>query len=72
MIKRPADHGLHVAYQLHLFILKSYMPQPYFPRHRYELFFVPFYRHYNLIALVPTRLPISTSSFWSRSLTRRM
>ena len=69
MIKGLVDHDLHVAYQLHLFILKSYMPQPHPPCHRYELFFVPPYRRYNLIALVPTRLLISTSSIWSRSST---
>ena len=67
MIKEPADHGLHVANDLHPFVLKSYMPQPHLPRHRYELFFIPPYHRYNLIALVPTRLPISTSFFWSRS-----
>ena len=63
MIKRPADHGLHVAYQLHPFILKSYMPWLHLPRHRYELFFVLPHCRYNLISLVLTRLHISTSFF---------
>ena len=58
--------------QLHLFILKSYMPQPHLPHHRYELFFVSLYRRYNLISLIPTWLSISTSFFWSRSPTRCM
>ena len=48
------------------------MPQPHLPRHRYELFFVSPHRRYNLISLVPTWPSISTSSFWSRSPTRRM
>ena len=39
MIKESVDHGLHVTYQLHPFVLKSYMPQPHLPRHRYKLFF---------------------------------
>ena len=72
MIKGPADHGLHVTYQLHLFVLKSYIPQPHLPRYRYELFFVPPYCCYNLIPLVLTRPSISTSFLWSRSSTRRM
>ena len=72
MIKGRADYGLHMAYQLHPFVLKSYMPQPYLPCHHYELFFVPPYCCYNLIAIIPSRLLISISSFWSRSLTRRM
>ena len=72
MIEGPADHGLHVTYQLHLFVLKSYMPRLHLPCHRYELFFVPPHRRYDLISLVPTRLHISTSSFWNRSPTRRM
>ena len=54
MIEGPADHGLYVTYQLHPFVLKSYMPQPHLPRHRYELFFVLPYRCYNLIS--PYRL----------------
>ena len=58
--------------QLYLFILKSYMPQPHLLCHRYELFFVSSHCYYNLISLVPTRLSISTSFFWSRSPTRRM
>ena len=72
MIKGLADHGLHMAYQLHLFVLKSYMSQLHLPCHRYKLFFVLPYCYYNLITLVPTRLTISTSSFWSRSPMRRM
>ena len=72
MIKGPADHGLHVTYQLHPFVLKSYMPRLHLPRHRYELFFVPPHRRYDLISLVPTRLHISTSSFWNRSPTCRI
>ena len=72
MIKGPANYGLHVTYQLHFFFLKSYMPQSHLPCHRYELFFVPPYHRYNLISLVPTRPSVSTSSFWSRSPTRRM
>ena len=72
MIKGPVAHGLHVTYQLHSFVLKSYMPQPHLLRHRYELFFVSPPRRYNLISLVPTRPSISTSSFWSRSPTRHM
>ena len=72
MIEGPADHGLHMTYQLHPFVLKSYMPRLYLSYHRYELFFVSPHRRYNLISLVPTRLSISTSSFWSRSLMCRM
>ena len=40
-----------MTYQLHLFILKSYMPQPHLPHHRYELFFISPYCRYNLIFL---------------------
>ena len=40
MIEGLADHELHVTYQLHPFVLKSYMPRFHLPRHRYELFFV--------------------------------
>ena len=58
--------------QLHLFILNSYMPQLHLLWHRYELFFVLPHRCYNLISIVPTWLSISTSFFWSRSLTRHM
>ena len=72
MIKGPADHGLHVTYQLNLFVLKSYMPQSHLPCHHYELFFVLPHRRYNLISPVPTWLSISTSSFWSKSPTRCM
>ena len=72
MIEGPADHGLHVTYQLHPFVLKSYMPRLHLPRHRYELFFVSPHRRYNLISFIPTQLYISTSSFWNRSPTRRM
>ena len=72
MIKRPADHGLHVTYQLHSFILKSYLPQPNLPHYRYELFFVLPYCRYNLILFVKTRLLINTSFFWSKSLMYRM
>ena len=53
--------------QLHLFILKSYMPRLHFPRHRYELFFVSPHCCYNLISLVSIWLSISTSSFWNKS-----
>ena len=67
MIEGPVDHGLHVTYQLPLFVLKSYMPQPYLHHPRYEFFFVLLYRRYNFISPVPTWLPISTSFFWSRS-----
>ena len=72
MIEGPIDNGLHVTYQLHPFILKSYMPRLHLPRHRYELFFVSPHCRYNLISLVPTWLHISTSSFWNRSPTHRM
>ena len=72
MIEGLADHGLHVTYQLHLFVLKSYMLQPHLPCNHYELFFIPSYYCYNLIPLIPTRLPINNSSFWSKSLMRRM
>ena len=67
MIKGHEDHRLHVTYQLHPFVLKSYMPQTHLPRHHYKLFFVLPYHRYNLISLVLTRPPIRTSSFWSRS-----
>ena len=40
IIKGLADHGLHVTYQLHFFVLKSYMPWPHLRRHRYKLSFV--------------------------------
>ena len=56
--------SLHVTCQLHLFILKSYMPWSHLPCHRYELFFVLPHRRYKLISPVPTRLSISTSSLW--------
>ena len=72
MIEGPVDHGLHVTYQLYPFVLKFYMPRLYLPCHRYELFFISPYCHYNLISLVPTRLHISTNSFWNRSSTRRI
>ena len=55
--------NLHVTGQLHLSLLH---------RPRYELFFKSSYCYYNLISLVLTRPPISTSSFWSRSSMRRM
>ena len=48
------------------------MPQSHFSRHRYELFFIPSHRRYDLISLVQTWLHISTSSFWNRSPTCRM
>ena len=72
MINGSVDYGLQVTYQLHLFVLKSYIPQPYLPCQRYELFFVLPYHCYNLIALVSTRPSISTSSCWSRCPTRHM
>ena len=72
MIEGPADHGLHVTYQLHLFVLKSHMSWLHLHRHRYKLFFVPSYYRYNLIPLVLTWLHISTSFFWNRSPMRRM
>ena len=72
MIKGPADHKLHITYQLYLFVLKSYIPWLHLSCHRYELFFVPPHHCYNLISLVPTWLHISTSSFWNRSPTRHM
>ena len=59
-------------YQLHPFVLKSYMPRLHPPRHHYELFFVSPYCRYNLIFLVSTWLSISTSFFWSRSPMRRI
>ena len=46
MIKEPADPGFHVTYQLHHFILKSYMPQSYLFRYCYEFFFIPHYCRY--------------------------
>ena len=70
MIKGLVDNGLHVTYELYPFVLKSYMSQSHLPCHDYELFFVPPYCHYNLISLVLTWPPVSTSSFWSRSPTR--
>ena len=48
------------------------MPQTHLPRHRYKLFFISPHRRYNLISLISTQPSISTSSFWSRSLTRCM
>ena len=73
MIKKLVDYGLHMTYQLHFFILKSYISQPHLYRLRYELFFsILFYYCYNLISLVPTWPPISTSFFWSRSSTWRI
>ena len=61
-----------MTYQLHLFIIKSYMPQPHLSRHCYELFFVLPHYYCNLISLVPTWLSINTNSFWSRNSTYRM
>ena len=58
--------------QLYPFILKSYIPQPYLPCHRYKLFFISPHYYYNLTSLVSTWLFISTSFFWSSSLTRHM
>ena len=72
MIEGPTDHGLHMTYQLHPFVLKSYMPRIHLPHHRYELFFVLPDCCYNLTSLVSTRLHINTSSFWNRSPKRRM
>ena len=72
MIKGPADHGLHMPYQLHLFVLKSYMPQSRLFYHCYKLFFVSLHRRYDLISLVPTRLHISTSFFWNKNPTHCM
>ena len=63
MIKGAVDHRLHMPYQLHLFVPKSYMPQTHLPCQRYELFFVSPYYRYNLIPLVLTWQPIKTSSF---------
>ena len=73
MIKRPANHRLHVTYQLYSFVLKSYMSQPH-PHHPcYELFFfTPSHHRYNLIFLVLTWPLISTSSLWSKSSTHRI
>ena len=39
---------------------------------RYEFFFIPSHHRYNFISLISTWPSISTSSFWSRSLTHRM
>ena len=49
--------GLYVTGWFHLSLLH---------RLRYELFFKSSHCHYNLISLVPTWQPISTSFFWSR------
>ena len=58
IIPRLVDHGLHID------ILT---PQYHFLCHRYEFFFVPPHRCYDLIFLILTWLHISTSSFWNRS-----
>ena len=68
IIKRLADYGLYVTYQLHLFVLKSYMPQSHLLCQCYKLFFVLPYYCYNLIPFITTRLPISSKFFWSKSL----
>ena len=74
MIMRPVDHGLHMI------LSRELNRQPTrnlstlsFNLHRlcYELFFTPSHHCYNLISLVPTWPPISTSFFWSRSSTCR-
>ena len=73
MITGPIDYGLHVVLsrQFHLWPTRGLSTSSFIlHRLRYELFFTPSHRCYNLISLVPTWPPISTSSFWSRSPTR--
>ena len=73
IITRFVDHELYMV------LLRELNPQPirdlstlsFNPqRLRYELFFTLSHCCYNLISLIPTWPPISTSSFWSKSLTR--
>ena len=72
MIKGSADYGYYITYQLHSFVLKSYMPQSHFFRHRYKFFFLPLHHYYDLISLVATRLQISITSSRSWSLMHYM
>ena len=71
MITGPVSHGLYVILPHNIIHDLSTYPSL-FHHLCYKLFFTPLHRHYNLISLVPTRPPINTSFFWSRSLTRRM
>ena len=73
MITEPVDHGLHVVLSCELnprptcsLTTSSFNLQ----RLCYELFFTPSHRCYKLISFVPTWPPISTSSFWNKSLIR--
>ena len=74
MNTRPVDHGLLVIlscklnpWPTHDLSTSSFNLY----RLRYELFFIPSHCRYNLISLVLTWPPISTSFFWSRSPTHR-
>ena len=63
-----------VSHELHVILLQDYthdVSTLSFNLYHfyYELFFTPSHRRYILISFVPTRPPISTSSFWSRSST---
>ena len=70
MITGLVNHGLYVVLlcELHSWPIRDLSTSS-FNLHRlhYELFFIPSHRSYNLISLVPTWPPISTSSFWSKS-----
>ena len=74
MITGFLDHGLHMilSRKLNLWPTRDLSTLSFNLHHlRYELFFIPLHCCYNLISLVPTQPPISTSSFQSRSPTRR-
>ena len=66
MITRPENHRLHVILLRNL--IHNLSTSSFNLHHLcYKLFFIPSHCCYNLISLIPTRPPISTSSFWSRS-----
>ena len=66
MIMGPVDHRLNVILP-HDLTCDSSSSSFNLHRFRYELFFTLFHCRFNLIPLIPTWLPISTSSFLSRS-----
>ena len=71
MITGPVGHGLYVILTRDLTCDLTTLSLN-LHHLRYKLFFIPSYRCYNLISLVPTQPSISTSSSWSKSVIRCM